>query len=308
MLIGVFELACVTVTYNPDHLILKRQLETLPCRSLKIVIDNASENCPDDFFQELSEKFANVHVIRNEKNIGLAAALNQGARAAISMLSKSDGCLLLLDQDSEPEPGSVQNLLDSFNKFRNEGRRIGCVGPMLVDPATGLQHGFHLQRGWRWVRQFPARTSPIPVRCSSLNGSGTLMSVDLFESLGGLQEDFFIDHIDTEWAFRVMFHGYELWGIPSAVFIHRMGEESGRFWFWGWRTWPSRSPLRHFYLFRNAVFLMRCAHVPRIWKIWAIVKLILTACVSLVADRRRWDQIIHMARGIKAGSAMPSGK
>jgi rhamnosyltransferase len=79
-----------------------------------------------------------------------------------------------------------------------------------------------------------------------------------------------------------------------------MGEASRRIWLFGWRVWPSRSPQRHYYLFRNAVALMRRQYVPVVWKTWAVAKLVLTAVVhGLHGDRRR-EQLQQMWRGARA--------
>jgi rhamnosyltransferase len=54
-------------------------------------------------------------------------------------------------------------------------------------------------------------------------------------------------------------------------------------------------------LFRNAVRLMRRGYVPLVWKFWAAIKLLLTACVHLFLDARRWEQLRCMSKGVWAG-------
>jgi rhamnosyltransferase len=173
------------------------------------------------------------------------------------------------------------------------------VGPVLVDVDTGVEHGFHQARGWRWTRRFPDSLEPLPV--DNHNGSGTLVATDLFLALGGLASDFFIDHVDTEWAFRVLASGHRLYGVPGVRFRHRMGVRGIRYWLFGWRVWPYRSPLRHYYLFRNSIRLLRASYVPAVWKAWAPVKLLLTAIVHGLFDRRRGEQLRQMGRGLAEG-------
>jgi rhamnosyltransferase len=86
-----------------------------------------------------------------------------------------------------------------------------------------------------------------------------------------------------------------------------MGERSLRFWLFGWRLWPARSANRHFYLFRNAVWLMRRDEVPRVWKFWAVIKLALTSLVHGVFDPDRRAQLAAMARGVREGMNAPPG-
>jgi len=294
-----FKLASITVTFNPELSVLEAQLRALPEGSLKIIFDNASR--PELFkkIDALTQQIKNLLVHRSDVNVGLAGGINGGASLA-SEAHPGPEFVLLLDQDSEPQPGSIQALLSGFREIESGGKKPGCVGPLLFDPGTGLTHGFHQCSRWRWKRVCPPPGSK-PVRCANLNGSGTLVRLRTFLELGGLDEPLFIDHVDTEWAFRVQHAGYSLWGIPSAVFTHRMGNESVRFWFFGWRLWPSRSPQRHFFLFRNAAILMRRSYVPKVWKVWAVLKLILTALVYGLANGQRFAQLSHMKEGVREG-------
>lgn len=294
-------LATVTVTFNPDIGLLEKQLRALPKACVKIIVDNASRQELFEQIRALSAKVDNVRLLRNDSNAGLAAALNCGVDA-ISTLSPSPRFVLLLDQDSEPQPDSVENLIAAFEKLGTGGSKVGCVGPVLRDPDTGLTHGFHQCTRWRWKRIYPPDGSAEPVPCANLNGSGTLVPVAVFLQLGGLDENLFVDHVDTEWSFRVLHKGYTLWGIPNAVFDHRMGGASLRFWWFGWRVWPWRSPGRHYYLFRNSLTLMHRDYVPKVWKLWAIVKLILIASVHALCDHKRRDQLRQMWRGMRAAS------
>lgn len=293
-------LATVTVTFNPDIRVLESQLRTLPENCVKIIVDNASQAGLFAEIESLVQHVKHVQVLRNETNIGLAAAINRGIR----VISGSECALefvVFLDQDSEPRPGSIELLLNAFKTLEAERDHVGCVGPSLVDSDTCMLYGFHQRTRWRWKRIYPSLTSTAPVICANLNGSGTLTRISLFRKLGGLDKSLFIDHVDTEWAFRVLDAGYTLWGIPNAVFTHRMGLHTTRFWFFGRRLWPSRSPQRHYYLFRNAITLMRRHYVPSVWKTWGVVKLFITVCVVLVIGPRRKSQLMNMCQGIGAG-------
>jgi rhamnosyltransferase len=293
-------LVTVTVTFNPEIVTLEAQLRALPPACSKVVVDNASVPEIAEQVKRLVEQTPNACLLSSDDNVGLAAAVNRGVRAA-SGLWPSPEFVILLDQDSRPEPGSVDNLLAAFHALEEHGEKVGCVGPLLLDPQTGLTHGFHQCTRWRWRRAYPPQGSAMPVPCANLNGSGALMRMELFQRLGGLDEPLFIDHVDTEWAFRVLAAGFSLWGIPSAVFQHQMGQKSIRFWMFGWRIWPLRSPQRQYYLFRNAVMLMRRPYVPSVWKVWASAKLALTGLVTAFIGPLRRQNLSCMWRGATHG-------
>ena len=292
------KLAVVVVTMNPDLKILNKLVDRIPSSSTLIIVDNNSREQIniDQFKLDVKHRI----LIENELNKGLATAINLGCDRARVNGSET---VLLLDQDTEPEKNSINILLQSYYYLMESGVQLGCIGPKLVDVTTGLDLGFHRIKGLFWKRIF-SDANNAPIEISSLNGSGTLMSLDHFFKLGGLDDALFIDHVDTEWSFRVKNSGYALYGIPRAIFLHRMGDKSLRFWFFGWKVWPWRSPSRHRYLFRNAVVLMRRSYTPSVWTFWALLKLVLTFFVHLTVDPQRREQTKNMILGIRDGFAI----
>lgn len=293
-------LAVITVTHHPDANRLAQQLGSLPSDSQLVLVDNASDATEVAAIGDLANGFKRACVLKNTHNVGLAAAVNQGAKHASSVDPECE-FLLFMDQDSIPRSGAVEQLLQAFVDLEAKGQRVGSVGPRLIDESTGLQHGFHCVRGLFLYRDFPAENEVTPISLINLNGGGTLVRTTLFKQLGGLEEDFFIDHIDTEWSFDVLHAGYGLFGIPQARFDHCMGERGIAYWWLGWRVWPRRSPQRHYYLFRNTIRLIRRRYVPRVWKVWVLAKLALTVVVHGVFDPQRSTQIHNMFKGLKEG-------
>ncbi|MCD9124378.1 glycosyltransferase [Luteimonas fraxinea] len=289
----------ITVTHHPDLDVLARQMRSLPCGCRRMVVDNASS---DAVCMELERWAADGHdarFLQNGTNLGLPAAINKGVAAAF-VTWPDLRFVLLLDQDSEPTQGAVARLVAAAKALAEAGHAVGTVGPALVEAKTGARHGFHQMTRFMWKRVDPQADS-LPIPTANLNGSGSLIPVAVFERLGGLDASLFIDHVDTDWAFRVQAAGYGLWGVPASIFLHSMGERVLTFGSRRRRPWPIRTPARHFFLFRNAVILMRRPSVPRTWKIWAVGKLALTMLAHLILDRRRLQQISRMLAGILEG-------
>ena len=289
--------ASITVTYFPDAPILSRQLDAIPPGWLRVIVDNGT---PASLWKSVESSLSgrgDVVVLKLPVNRGLAAAQNEGIRWLSARQIETH--ILLLDQDSEPCDGAVHLLLQALESLTADGVPVAAVGPLLVDAVAGAHHGFHVINGWRW-----SRVNPIPgklIRCASLNGSGTLMSLATAIEHGGMDEKLFIDLIDADWSFRLGDQGLELYGVSDSVFRHRMGERTTRIWLFGWRTWPSRSPRRHRFLFRNGMILLKKSHVPVVWKLWAIPKFILTAGVFAVTGPQRLAQLRAMTRGVFDG-------
>lgn len=297
--IELHELVSITVTYNPDPILLENQLMALRHLGRAIVVDNGSAPEALVWMMSLMNRLPWAFVVKSETNLGLAAGLNLGITTARSL--GTCYAVLLLDQDSTFSDDAPARLLESLNELQAATGTLCCVGPALYDPIAKMDHGFHyVSHGWRWSRAYPSADCA-QIAVSNLNGSGTMQTLELVEKVGDLDSLMFIDHVDTEWSFRVTSRGFHLFGIPSVRFEHRMGETGRRVWIGGWRVWPERSPQRHYYLFKNTVRLLRRDYVPLVWKLWAVAKLMLTAAFTMVIDRRRAAQLRMMFTGIREG-------
>jgi rhamnosyltransferase len=296
--------AVVTVTYNPDLDALRRQLDAITAGTCIVVVDNASAERAG-LGQLLAGRSA-AALVANEANIGLAAALNVGAREALARVPDCQ-YLVFLDQDTEPPFDGVGRLVDEMARVRAGDPRVGLAGPRMVDADTGVGYGVHVVRRYRWTRLYPGPDDPVALTCAAVHGSGSIVPVDVFRSLGGFDESLFIYHVDTEWSFRVAAAGHRLVTMPAVSFRHRMGTGAIRYWLGGWRLWPYGTPTRHYYLFRNAITLMRRDYVPAVWKAWGVLKLAVTAFVHLLADRHRAQQLRAMLDGIRAARRRESG-
>jgi rhamnosyltransferase len=277
------DMAAITVTYRPDFDLLAAQQASLGgIRS--IIVDNGSDTAAVDALRVLVAASPNAELVPLPSNVGLAAGLNAGIDVA---RRKGATSVLLLDQDSTFGVDLPVSILDALNLAQATSGCLACVGPALIDVATGMPHGFHyIADGWRWAQSSPSSMSRAPFPVDNLNGSGTIMSMKLIHAVGRLDDGLFIDHIDTDWAFRVKAAGYAMFGIPWVHMDHRMGERGRRVWMLGWRVWPERSPRRHYYLFRNTIVLMRRGYVPVVWKAWALMKLMVTVAMATFESRR----------------------
>ena len=291
--------ACVIVTHNPELSTFDRQIKALlPQVGNIIIADNNSGPQCSDYLAELARQTSAITVIFLKENAGIARAQNLGA-AAVERLGKR--YVLFLDHDSIPGPDLVSGLYEAAEGLRKKGVRLGAVGARLVDPRSGRENGFYSMRGWRWRRVYCASRRKGLLNCDYLNSSGSFVPVDVWKDVGPFDERFFIDHVDTDWFMRAKAKGYKCYGLCSGGLEHYMGDDVIRYWLFGWRYMPRRSPLRHYYIVRNSLWLYRRAYVPLAWKVNNAVKLLFTLVYFPLFDVERGRQFKMILRGLWDG-------
>jgi rhamnosyltransferase len=141
-----------------------------------------------------------------------------------------------------------------------------------------------------------------------LISSGTLISVDVLKTLGGMRSDYFIDHVDTEWSFRAKQLGYRIVGLPSAVMEHSLGDEVKSIWFFGKRQVSYHSPLRDYYMFRNTLLMLRDVSMSIAWRLHFVWRLVQFAVYFLIFSPLRLERLSKMSLGLYHGLKNVRGK
>jgi GT2 family glycosyltransferase len=251
-----------------------------------VVVDNASD---DDSLAGLSELSLPLRILRNAENRGFAAASNQGA-------SEGDGeFVVFLNPDTRVSPEALDRTVAFMTDPANAavgicgGRMVGEAGVeefscarfptlwMLVAKMTGLAQVFP-----RWI---PRQR----LDADELHGSGVVDQVigayflirrQLFESLGGFDERFFVYMEDVDLAYRSRQLGHPSYFLADVTVYH-MGHVSS----------DQVRGKRLFYLLRG-----RTEYARKHWPRWQAPLLVfLTIAIELPA---RW--LIAAGRGQRA--------
>ena len=159
---------------------------------------------------------------------------------------------------------------------------------------------FHKIRGPLWWKVAPQPGTGV-VLVDSINSSGSLIPRKALEEVGPFDARMFIDHVETEWCFRAIGMGYEVYAHQNARMEHCMGDRMMTARFIVRWSMPYRSARRHYTIFRNSLYLQRKAYVPRVWKFWNLVKLAMTYVLFGLfgEDAKNHRQWIY--RGIEHG-------
>ncbi|AUP76471.1 hypothetical protein CWS02_09560 [Enterobacter sp. EA-1] len=151
-------------------------------------------------------------------------------------------------------------------------------------------------------RVFPDDCAEKFVEADFIISSGTLVRMSVLNDVG-MNSDYFIDHVDTEWCFRVINSGYKIYGAKDAFLNHNLGEKVVKIWLGRWREIPRHNDFRYYYIFRNTLVMIKNVPMPFSWKIAHLYRLsIFLFFFGFIckASSNRWGFIIRgLADGIK---------
>nr|WP_179948995.1 MULTISPECIES: glycosyltransferase family 2 protein [Burkholderia] len=250
----------VIVFYRPDSGCVTRAnrlAKVWPC----VVVDN-TETVSTPEALGLDRR---VGYVANGANLGIATALNQGVERLIAA-----GCTaaLLFDQDSEPSDELLIELPRTMAAERMRNRRVALIGPAYEDARLGGVAPF-VRFGYVKLRRIrPDGVQPVEV--DFLITSGSCVNLAVWRDIGPMDDSLFIDFVDLEWCVRARSKGYAVLGAPALRLKHELGGEPVKVF---GRSYPGHSAVRHYYLFRNAIALIRRAYVPWSWKSTELVKM-----------------------------------
>lgn len=196
-----------------------------------IVIDNASTDVTPQACAFLGKQLfgTNFKFIRNEVNRNFAAASNQGAESA------SGEFLLFLNNDTQPEKGWYEALLNDFRLYPN----LAATGPLLVYPEKTsfgrlVQHlGVLVSPFYRFGHLYQGipENSPLAKKrrfFQAITAACLLMKKHLFLEIGKFDERYINGFEDMDLCGRLSAAGYNFTVNPEAKVVHYEGQSPGR--------------------------------------------------------------------------------
>ncbi len=194
-----YDVSVVSVIYNNDEGELKRFLNSIESSSIRIkeliIVDNSDKKNLKDFFDKnFSIK---IKYIKTDNNIGFGRGVNLGVKYAEAEF------VLIINPDTEIKENAVELLLKMLT-FKED-----------VAVAEALQFPY----------EHPKYYNPITLEPVWFSGCCFMIKKEIFEKIGGFDENIFLYAEDVDLSWRLKLSGYKIKYVPSAQVWHDFTSE-----------------------------------------------------------------------------------
>jgi len=194
-----------------------------------LVVDNASA---DGTAEAIRERFPNVKLIVNSRNLGFAAANNQGIEHS------SGQYVLVLNPDTIVHAGT----LDGLVAFMDANQDVGACGPRLLNPDGTIQASVRRfptlrstfysytavrflglfrrhYKSWRMKRFGYDRQMDV----DQVMGAALMVRRSALDQVGYMDEAFFMYYEEVDLCYRLKQAGWRIVFTPTAEITHLGG-------------------------------------------------------------------------------------
>lgn len=189
-----------------------------------IVIDN---NSPDDSCEMVKELFPSVKLIENKENLGFSKGNN------IGVVQAKGEYLCILNPDTVVAEDTFLKLVN----FTDSKDNLGIVGCQLIDgkgqflpeskrniptPKVSLKKVFGNANDYYANHVKVKNTGKVDI----LVGAFMWLKKEVFETVGGFDEDYFMYGEDIDLSYKVIKAGYDNYYFGNTTVIHFKGEST----------------------------------------------------------------------------------
>ncbi len=288
------------VLYFPDENKLLNLITSLSEQVNSIVLyDNGGAV---EAISKLSHFKSKIIVIGDGTNMGIGFALNEMFK--ISSFNRAK-YLWTFDQDSSPDSDLLTKMIRNID-FDASNERVAAYSPVFADNRGDNEVMPMFKLGMLWVHKIYPNSNVRKVENDIMITSGMLVSVDSFKRIGPFREDFFIDHVDTEWCLRALRLGYKLYSFPNCIMSHELSDSAPRRLLG--RLILEYGPTRRYYQFRNTIYLSIHESIPFSLRLYYFATILYRLFVCSVTDIDKVKSFRFMIHGIYDGLTNKLGK
>lgn len=245
-------LALVTVLFKSDD-VLEDFFHSLSIQTYTdyhlYLIDNSVSPATDELIERFTKQYnipAYTHV-KNEGNFGVAKGNNQGIKLG---LEEGADLVILLNNDIEFKQSYLfHDLVKTateqkedlvFPKVMYHGTRKIQIAGGGFNHYKGVSYGYGVGDDDGEKYNTPGHTGYAPT-CF------LLISRKVFETIGYMDETYFVYYDDDDFIYRALKHGFKLYFAPHLEIFHKASFSTG----------GHESPFSVYQLNRNRVYFIR---------------------------------------------------
>ncbi|MCP4231651.1 MAG: glycosyltransferase family 2 protein [bacterium] len=233
-----------------------------------VLVDNGSNG---DAVEWVKGNHPEVELVEAGKNLGFATGNNVGAERAIELGAE---WLLLLNTDTEPEPGFLGDFWDAVQEHPGygayqplitygDGETIWSVGGK-INPITMLSKPSYAYEN---IETAPDESEELDYA----TGCAFLTTADIWRRTGGFWSGLFMYYEDTELSFRIKSLGYGICYVPGAKLVHHTPIDNAE---------KFTKPYSVYYLTRNR---LKMVFFYGKFKLWGFVRAFLGDAIKSLA-------------------------
>ena len=233
------DLSIIIINYNVKEFLqnLLHSIEKASANINKeiIIVDNASD---DGSVELIKQRFPSCKLISNDKNLGFGKANNQALKIATGKY------FLLINPDSIVSEDTFDKMIAFFKK----NSEAGLAGCKILNPDGTLQLACRRSYPGPWTsfckvtglsNLFPR--SKIFARYNltyldenktyevdAISGSFMMMRKEVYDKVGGFDEEFFMYGEDLDLCYQIKSAGYKVFYVHRTQVIHYKGESTKR--------------------------------------------------------------------------------
>ncbi|WGD34020.1 glycosyltransferase family 2 protein [Olleya sp. YS] len=189
-----------------------------------IVVDNNSQ---DDSCQMVKQKFPNVLLVENKENLGFSKGNNKGVQYA------KGEYLCILNPDTVVPENCFEELFE-FSKIKNDLGLFACrlidgTGVFLPEskrhiptPTVAIKKILGFDTSYYVSELKDNSTGIVPV----LVGAFMMVKKDVYNQVGGFDEDYFMYGEDIDLSYKVQQAGFDNMYYGPVQVIHFKGEST----------------------------------------------------------------------------------
>lgn len=187
-------------------------LPTLGPQDTCLVVDNGGEPALMDLVRQ---QLPTVRILSTGVNLGFARGMNVGLRIAHE---EGFEAAWLLNNDVRVEPGA----LAALKRAQRDAVGRNIFSPVILNKDGQIWFAGGRINYWR-MRVEHRRDAPkemTPFSTQFLTGCALFIPRETWETIGFLDERYFLYYEDAEYSVRAQVHGGKLWVVPEARVKH----------------------------------------------------------------------------------------